>query len=298
MPPKRPYNKPATTYAQQVTKLQSRGVSIADENAAKFYLQHINYYRLGGYWLPFEDNHGTHNFCAGTTFEAVLRLYTFDRELRLLLLDAIERIEVSARAQWAYRMGHLHGPHSHLNQALAYNPRHWVKHKDDLEKEVGRSDEIFIHHLMATYSENLPPIWAVCEVMSLGLLSRWYNNIKPMNTRNVIAGVYSLDESTFASWLHHLSVVRNVCAHHSKLWNREFTILPQRPRTKPAALVPEFISGSNKIYNTLVITLYLMDQISPGHHWRARLKDLLRNHNEWLNDMGFPTGWETRTIWQ
>lgn len=298
MPPKRPYNKPATTYAQQVAKLRARGMTVADEDAAKFYLQHINYYRLGGYWLPFEEDHGSHRFRAGTTFEAVLNLYTFDRELRLLLLDAVERIEVSTRAQWAYRMGHLHGPHSHLDQSLAYNVGRWVKHKEDLEKEVARSDEIFIHHLMTTYSEALPPIWAVCEVMSLGLLSRWYNNIKPMHIRQLIAGVYGLDQAVLASWLHHLSIVRNVCAHHSRLWNRDFTILPQQPRTKPASLTTEFVPGSNKIYNTLIITLYLMDRISPGHHWRNRLKDLLQRHGQWLNDMGFPAGWETRPIWQ
>lgn len=296
--PRRPYDKPALTYGAQVRQLQARGMVIADEAAAEFYLQHLNYYRLSGYWLPFESDHGSHQFAAGTTFEAVLDLYTFDRELRLLLLDAIERIEVSTRAQWAYRFGHLHGAHAHLNPALAVNQKHWRKNKEDLEKEVDRADEAFIRHLITTYSEDLPPIWAVCEVMSMGLLSRWYANLKPMQPRSLISNVYGLDESVFASWLHHLSVVRNVCAHHSRLWNRDFSrVPPQATVSKPAALSGQFVQD-HKLYNTLVISLYLMDIISPQHHWRERLKDLLNRHDTRLADMGFPADWQSRPIWQ
>lgn len=179
---KRPFGKPATTHAQQVALLQQRGMVVDDPAAAEFYLQHLNYYRLGAYWLPFEADHATHTFRPGTRFADVLNLYVFDRELRLLVLDAIERVEVSVRSQWAYQLAHRHGPHAHLDAALAFNARHWQNNLDKLTDEVDRSDEVFIKHLKATYSEVLPPIWAVCEVMSLGLLSRWYSNLKPMHT--------------------------------------------------------------------------------------------------------------------
>jgi abortive infection bacteriophage resistance protein len=295
--PKIPYNKPATTYTEQVEQLKNRGMIFSDEEKAKRYLQHLNYYRLSAYWLPFENDHATHKFRTDTKFDDVLALYIFDRELRLIVLDAIERIEVSARAQWAYCMGHSHGPHSHLDPNLAQDFCLWQKNISSLINETDRSDEIFIKHLKDTYEEPLPAIWAICEVMSLGLLSRWYKNLKPQSTRREIAHVYEIDEDVLASWLHHISVVRNVCAHHSRLWNRKFDrVAPQKTIKKPSILQGQF-EPRHKLYNSLVILLYLMDKISPGHSWRPRLKDLLLRNSRWLTDMGFPTNWKARTIW-
>lgn len=295
---KRPFTKPATTYAQQVAQLQQRGMVIDDPTAAEFYLQHLNYYRLGAYWLPFEDDHATHTFRPGTRFTEVLNHYVFDRELRLLVLDAIERIEVSVRSQWAYQLAHQHSPHAHLDPALALKAAFYAKNLAKLTDEVDRSDETFIKHLKATYAEALPPVWAVCEVMSLGLLSRWYNNLKPMPTRRAIAATYGVDEKVLESWLRHLSLVRNTCAHHSRLWNREFTITPLLPRNKPAGLAAQCHTGSRKLYNTLVILVHFMDVIAPKHHWRTRLKDLVARHAIPVAAMDFPAGWEQWAIWQ
>ncbi len=177
----RAFNKPATTHAQQVALLQKRGMIIDDVAKAEFSLQHLNYYRLSAYWLPFEADHATHKFKPGTCFNDVLNLYSFDRELRLLVLDSIERIEVSVRSQWAYQIGHLHGSHAHLNSQL-FNSKYWQSNLTTLSKEVERSDETFIQHLKNTYNEQLPPVWAVCEVMSLGLLSRWFSSLEPKRT--------------------------------------------------------------------------------------------------------------------
>lgn len=295
---KRPFTKPAISHAEQVLQLQKRGMVVPDPSCAEFYLQHLNYYRLGAYWLPFEADHATHRFRPGTQFADVLNLYVFDRELRLLVLDAIERFEVSARSQWAYHMAHDHHPHAHLNPDIARKHHHWQGNLDKLTKEVSRSDEAFIKHLTQTYQEALPPVWAVCEVMSLGLLSRWYGNLKTGATRRNIARVYALDDGVFESLLHHLTFIRNTCAHHSRLWNREFTITPALPRSKPAHLVAEFVPGSRKLYNTLVVLLHLMDTIAPQHHWRKRLKDLITNHCISVSSMDFPPDWASRAIWQ
>jgi len=295
---KRPFAKPATTFTQQVAILKSRGMSIPDPAKAEFYLQHLNYYRLVAYWLPFEADHGSHAFLPGTSFDAVLNLYVFDRELRLLVLDAIERVEVSVRCQWAYQLAHKHGPHAHLDQSIARRADYWQHNCDSLSQEVSRSDETFIKHLCSKYLEDLPPVWAACEVMSLGLLSRWYTNLKPMPTRRAISNMYKLDEGVLASWLHHLTYIRNVCAHHSRLWNREFTVTAVNPKSKPAGLHTEFRHGSRKIYNTFIILLHFMDIIAPNHSWRSRVKELLRNHAIPVAQMDFPSGWERRTPWQ
>lgn len=279
----RPFLKPATTYAEQVAQLQRRGMSIPDPERARFYLQHLNYYRLAAYWLPFEADHATH---------------TFDRELRLLVLDAIERIEVSVRSQWAYQLAHRHGPHAHLDPALGRRRAFWQSNLRQLQDEIERSDEAFVKHLRAKYAEALPPVWASCEVMSLGLLSRWYDNLGPKGTRRAIASVYGLDEALLASWLLHLTLLRNTCAHHSRLWNREFKIPPAKPRSRPTSLVTEWVAGSHKLYNSLLILLYLLDTLSPAHDWRHRLRALLERPGIALEAMGFPPGWEERGIWR
>ena len=295
---KRPFNKPATTHLQQLALLQQRGMIIDDPAAAEFHLQHLNYYRLGAYWLPFEADHTTHTFRVGTRFAQVLNLYLFDRDLRLLILDAIERIEVSVRSQWAYQLAHHHGPHAHLDPSLAFKHHLWLKNLEKLGSEVDRSDEAFIDHLQKTYAESLPPVWVVCEVMSLGMLSRWYNNLKPMPIRRAIATTYRVDEKVLESWLRHLSLVRNTCAHHCRLWNREFTITALLPRNKPVGFTTQFQMKSRKLYNTLVILLYFMDMISPNHHWRTRLKDLIAEHDVLVRSMDFPANWQSFPIWQ
>lgn len=119
-----------------------------------------------------------------------------------------------------------------------------------------------------------------------------------MKTRRAIAAAYGVDEQVLASWLRHLSLVRNICAHHSRLWNRDFTITPTLPRNKPVGLVKQFVPGSRKLYNTLIILLHLMGMIAPNHMWRSRVKDLLSEHEILLTAMGFPVDWEKRKIWR
>ena len=156
---KRPFSKPATTYAQQIALLQERGMIIETLAEAECYLQHLNYYRLGAYWLPFEADHTTHQFKSEIRFSDVLNYYIFDRELRLLVLDAIERVEVSVRSH-------------------------------------------------------------------------------------------------------------------------------------------QFIQGSRKVYNTLVMLLHCLNVVAPHHHWRTRLKNLLGLHNIETSAMGFPKNWEQLPLWQ
>ena len=294
---KPPFNKPATTYVGQIALLRQRGLIVDDDAQAAFYLSHLNYYRLCAYWLPFEATHAPHCFKPDTHFSDVLNLYVFDRELRLLMLDAIERIEVSARAQWSYCLAHHYGTHGYLDSKLALSQKRWQENKDDLLKEVNRSDEIFIKHFVNNHADEFPPVWAACEVMSLGLLSRWYFNLSPKRTRAWIAKAYGADEDVLASWLHHLSIVRNLCAHHSRLWNREFAFLPKKPIRKPQRIAQEFIT-TRKLYNSFIIVLHFMDVIAPHHHWRTRLKQLLAGHSEFLPLMDFPADWQARAIWQ
>lgn len=295
-----PFSKPALTYTQQVDLLRRRGMSIPDMERAVFYLGGLNYYRLAAYWLPFEQDHPSHTFRPGTTFDDVLRLYVFDRELRLLMMDFIERFEIAVRARWAYELAHAHGSHAHLEADLHGDQQHYDRNLQDLKEAIGRavSQEEFVRHLVYTYLEETPPIWAVCEVMPIGLLSRWYTNLSDFQVKDRIARPFGIPHQLLSSWLHHVATVRNACAHHGRLWNREFTVIPRQPRSIPPDVARSWNPGSRRIYNTLLIALHAMDVISPNHSWRTRLRQLMSHmpiQEGWLA-MGAPSGWRPEAL--
>lgn len=287
-----PFSKGPKSISEQIELLRSRGLHINSNVDAEHYLRHLNYYRLGAYWLPFEADHETHRFKQGTTFDRVVEHYIFDRELRLHVLNAIDHVEVSVRSQWAYQMGIHHGPHAHLDGNLAKDHHRWERNLQDLQKELNRSHEAFVKHFQNKYNDSTPPVWAVCEVMSLGLLSKWFGNLKPNRTRRLISQPFEIDHEVLASWLQHLTHVRNICAHHSRLWNRELTVTPMLPRTKPSHLIDEMNlseRGRRELYNTLVILNHFLTIIAPENDWRNRLALLIDQYDIDTMRMGFPS---------
>lgn len=294
------FTKPATTYDQQIDLLIERGMQIPDRDRARHYLSHLNYYRLGAYWLPFEADHASHRFEPDTHFDDVVGLYVFDRELRLLVMDAIERLEVSIRTQWAYHLAHTHGPHAYMDEGLFKNPATYQKCLKSLKEELNRSKEVFVSHYRNHYTDPaLPPTWAVVEVMSLGQLSKWVAGLRHGRDCQAIAKCYGIDETILISFLHHLTIVRNICAHHGRLWNRRFGFqlkLARRPRPLEKSLNQQ---QAKLLYNTLTMLEYFMNTISPGHHWRDRLIDLFEKHPiANLEAMGFPEDWQALPVWQ
>ena len=298
------FNKPALTVDQQIDRLLERGMAIPDRERARHYLTHINYYRLRAYWLPFETepaNGDDHAFVAGTNFETILAIYVFDRDLRLLLLDAIERVEISLRTTLAQHLATAYGPFAHDDGGYFKDRSSWEKSQDELRKEYERSRETFAKHYRERYPELVsPPIWVACELMTLGHLSRWLKNLTKPDDRQQIADNYGLDERVLVSFAHHLTVVRNHCAHHGRVWNRRFGLRFTLPTKKPRHIASDFNPGEPQlIYNTLTMLAYLLDLLSPGHHWRREIHQLLAAHPE-IDPaaMGFPGHWRETSLWR
>ena len=296
-------SKPAETYQQQIDRLKARGLAVTDEKQAGHILQHHNYYRLSAYRFPFTIAGNPDVFVPGTTFEQLWDLYHFDRGLRLLVMEGCKRAEISVRSRWAYELGHQLGPLAYLdNQHFADALVH-AKTLTKLDVEMGRSKEDFIKHHKSKLQMPWPPAWVVAEVASFGNISNLVAQLKSPALRQSIADTYQLDESTFCSLFHHLSVLRNTAAHHSRLWNRKFVITFQLPRKKPPHLWPNFHSqlGGNerKIYNTLVLLVHLVQVIEPSSRWPWRLLGHLQTlPSPLIPDMGFPTDWTTRPLWR
>lgn len=298
------FTKPALTVNQQISLLEQRGMIVPDRDRAQHYLTHINYYRLRAYWLPFEKaptNGESHTFKPGTNFETVLATYVFDRELRLLLLDAIERVEISLRTTFAQHLACQYGPFAHDDVNLFSQAEEWQKNQAELLKEYQRSRETFAKHYRESYPAlTTPPIWVTCELMTLGHLSRWLKNLAQPADRQAIANNYGLDERVLTSFAHHLTVVRNHCAHHGRVWNRRFALRFTLPTKKPKEIASAFNPGEPQLlYNTLTMLAYLLDLLSPGHHWRRALHQLFAAHPE-INQtaMGFPAHWREINLWR
>lgn len=296
------FTKPPLSIEQQIGLLQSRGMTIANPDRAARYLAHINYYRLRAYWMPFEDTAertDEHRFRAGTTFNEILTLYLFDRKFRLLVMEAVERLEISFRTRFAHELALKYGSHAHLDAALFRRTDLHRQLLDSLRGEIARSQETFIEHYRMTYDDpDLPPIWAICEVMTFGQLSIWFKNLKRRSDRNAIARIYAIDEVILGSFMHHLTHIRNLTAHHCRLWNRRLVFTMTIPAL-PVELAGMFNRRSDRnIYNTLVMLGYLLKLISIGTSWSVRMRRLIDKYVPDKTDfMGFPEGWRDLPMW-
>lgn len=300
------YDKPSLSIAEQSALIQERGLVCDDPARLQKYLSTIGYYRLSAYWLPFElpsDTPGTrnHRFLPGTTFDKVLGLYIFDRNLRMLVMEALERIEVAVRTRWANALSVRHGSHAYINSELFKNP--W-QHSGDLGKiaaNLEESKEPFVVHYRRQYKQPfLPPIWAVVETMTLGGLSRWFKNTDDTEAKKEISQALNMPTiEILEQVLHALTPMRNLCAHHGRLWNRRFAMsLPKIKRIRDRQVPPESPNlQAHYIFNFLVVLDVLMMAISPGSSWTRRLLALIETLEDGPAPMGFPDDWRNRAPW-
>ncbi|MFN8304424.1 MAG: Abi family protein [Saprospiraceae bacterium] len=188
------YRKPPLPVSDQITLLENRGLLIPDHAKAAHYLSNISYYRLRAYTYPFQNNQDpNHPFRPGTTFDQILDVYLFDRALRILVFDAIERIEIALRTQIIHQFALIHGSHWHENPALYNRVDLFIKDMGNLNNEMQRSSEVFIKHYFRKYtSPPNPPAWMSLEVTSMGLLSKIYENLKINAEKKAVAAHFGL----------------------------------------------------------------------------------------------------------
>lgn len=301
------YNKAPLSIQEQAKLLLDRGLVCTDRARLEQYLSSIGYYRLSAYWLPFEqcstDCYRNHQFLPNTSFDEILSLYIFDRKLRLLVMEAIERIEVALRSQWGCALAlESNSSHAYMTPSLFKCRRKHIKHLAKIVKEFEDSNETFIQHYKDNYnSPPLPPIWSVVETMTLGTLSHWFENTNHTEAKKSIMRKFSMPTIEITEKVFHaLTPVRNVCAHHNRLWNRRFPISLPQIKSYSHSLVPQNSPHhqANHLYNYLVIIAILMDAISPRSSWRNRLITLLGSMTPGnIKAMGFPGDWQSRPIW-
>jgi abortive infection bacteriophage resistance protein len=300
------YLKPALTIEEQVDYLLKKQLEIPDISKPANYLSHINYYRLKAYMIPFykaaaDIKELPKHFRAGITFNDILDLYIFDRKLRLLVFDAIEKIEIALRAQIIYHLSVEYGAEWYNNLALFRDSVYFDAHAEQLKGELDRSSEEFIRHYRKNYdAPEFPPAWMTFEVLSMGLLSKVFANLKSSKAKKAIADHFGLPNAeTLESWMKALSYVRNICAHHGRLWNRVLTLKPQMLKSPKAVWLKNQQVSINRLYVCLSTIIYLLRIVTPSTNFAEDFKQLHKNFLiADLHKMGFPEDWENEPLWQ
>jgi abortive infection bacteriophage resistance protein len=293
------FQKPALSIEQQADLVLSRGLHAARERLIRR-LHSVGYYRLCGYWHHLKQPDDS--FQAGSDFEAVWLTYNFDRRLRVVVMEAIERVEVAIRCDLYTRIVLRHGPFGHLDPAHFPNvsPEKHQNMLNRLRDEARRSNEQFVQHFRSRYDE-FPdlPLWAAAEISTFGTVLTMVNGSES-DIRPAIAAKFNLHDAVFASWLLTLNTIRNVCAHHSRLWNRELGLKPQIPNVKNGPLWHGPIRiQNNRIFVVLTMLGVLQQYVAPRSRWRQRVFDLFDGFpNVPLAPMGMPADWRNHPLWR
>ena len=279
------YNKLSLNVKEQIELLKSRGLIISDENFAEAILMNITYYRLSAYMKFFQNED---LFKSNTTFEDIIYLYNFDKELKSLIFENIRLIEISIRTKICLVMCNKYGSHWFYNNNCYKSEKDYNKIMLILEKEQGLKKDTFIKYYNEHYSEpKLPPFWMMTEVLSMGDLSKILEGINYKDIK-IIAKLISEEyylAPVIENWIHVLASIRNICAHHSRLWNRELKIKFLEPEKisewKQAGTMSNKLSGA-----CFVISLLLKNH--PCSNFDCELKELFKKYNKIdFSKMGF-----------
>lgn len=310
--------------ADQIALLEKRGLKIENKERAIKYLTTVGYYRLTGYMYHLQSEDGSHNFKADVSFSDIIDTYQFDKKLRYLLAEYIERIEVAMRTLLTNSHAIAYGFFWYTDSGF-YKPfvplDREVKEQLEAErKKIPRkhidmhayitncildsfttATEAFITTFKTNYtSERFPPCNMAMEILSLGKLAKLYEALKSSNEKQCIARTFNLSDVILESWLIFITNVRNICAHHARLWNRRLTadrfIIPSKKSNRFNGDLPD--NFNRTVYGTLSVMIRLLEGINPENGLLNKFKILIDEYPKInLTYMGFPQGWEQNPAW-
>lgn len=305
-------NKTPFAIADQICLLKQRGMLFRDESTARHYLANISYYRLKGYWWDMQEDSTQHTLKPYTYFEDILDRYNFDRHLRLILFDAIEHIEIALRAKLIYHLSMSYGGKWYLNadlfesKPLPSNSKITIYQFtiQELKKEFNRSQEIFIKDHRSRYPNYEVDAWKIMEVASMGNLSKLYKSLKhQLPEKAIIANEMGLNiHNELSSWLEAITYVRNIIAHHSRLWSRNMVKVPVARLNNPFSIwldKPLSNVQTRKPFLIISTMIYLCNEITTNHQIKSKLLNLFVNNPTIpIYKLGFLNEWQSQEFWK
>lgn len=295
------YTKQAISFEDQLSMLRERGLIIEDDAKALQQLHSISYFRLASYLKPMECDSLLHLFRDNSHFEDAIKIYEFDKRLRGIIFMAIQDIEVALRTRIIHHFSMSYGPFWFMDSQLFGQQQIHGVCLDNVAKEVRRSREEFITEYYANYSSpEFPPAWKTMEVVSFGTLSKLFCNFGDVEKKKIVAKEFLLPQYLYLeNWIKCLAVLRNACAHHARVWNRRFPMIPVVPRRLPGLWLHVGVFRPQKIYGHLCCMAYLEQSINPNCQFKQQLLGLLDNADRcMLQSMGFPQEWKDEPLWQ
>lgn len=283
------YSKTWISINDQIELLtKGKGLECDDVDTLRKALETVGYYRLAAYWFPYKttSDEGKSVFREGTTFDGIMRTYEFDRRLRLLMFEAVGRIEVFLRSRLAYFAAEEDGAFGYPESA---------KGKLAKEYSIAQKSEQYIKHFASKYGDehDLPPYWMMVECATMGTLELLYSKVSP-KIRTAVASRLGVKAPVFRNWLSVLRVTRNACCHHSRIWNREWGVCPKIPNAWNWSE-----TANNKTFAVLSMIYYLLGKTGDAAEpWRAEFEELLEEFQDIdLRRIGAPERWQDTAPW-
>lgn len=308
------------SYVEQLALLKSRGMHVADDAKALAVLRQIGYYRLVGYWYPLRAPHTdsgsgrTDVFRDGASFELTEQLYEFDRKLRLLVINAVQILEVAIRTDIAHLLGKKHRLAHEFEATFdakfltsicnkSGQTKYQVWKRKYATAIVRKSREDYVAHHLKKYGGRLP-IWVAIEAWDFGLLSTFFAGMKYSDQQR-IARQFQINGPVLETWLRATNFVRNAAAHHERLWNRTLPVILRFPHVSPDSSLFHLCGDTfakRRTYGALAILVHMIKAIRPQSAWHRELEahcDTFPKSNlVSLSDAGFPDGWKQETLWR
>ena len=288
------------TPEELVELLSERGLYIQERNSACQYIKNIGYYRLSAYLYPFlKLPKEKQLFKDGSTLEGALMLYRFDKKMRMFLLNEIEKVEIAFRSALANMVAQETGNIFWMtDKEMFTNADKFNRTMDKVKKEFEGSKEDFILHFKKKYSNAYPPAWMLVEILPLGVITRIFENLRDNALKKKIASTFGLTLPVFCSWMTVITLTRNSCCHHSRVWNRTYAVGPMIPKKMSRPWIGNSVSHLKTFYEICIVK-WFVDIISPQNNLKDRLTDLLASfpHVD-CKAMGFPTNWADEPLWK
>ncbi len=293
------YPKPYLSVPQLIHKLTSVGMTISSQAEAEEALNTIGYYRLRGYcYHQFDRN--TNQYVANTNFSDVLKLYKFDVELSHLIFEYLSQIEVALRVRFVNAFQPMQDALILNDPSFFKDKEYYWKNQNSISIEIARSDDVFIKHNFDNHDGAIP-LWASVEIMSFGTLSKLIKNLKTGQNsafssivqnykyRNAHGNLVNPSKDVFTSWIQAVSVMRNICAHNSRIYNRTINTTPQLISTDYITPKPRY----NGLYQIMLAMKYLRPTNTSWIEFIGEFNVLLQKYTGVydLKRMNFPSDW-------
>lgn len=296
-----PYPKQIFTLRKQIQSYVDAGMIVEPSDSAEDVLTRVGYYRLQGYCFHLYDN-SKKQYAPGTKFSDIVSLYNFDMELSHLLFGMLTSIEIALRARLNEALL-TYGDALILTDPTPFKDKalYW-KNMSAISSEIARSNDVFIKHNFDKHDGQIP-LWAVVETLSFGTLSKLIKNIDTSSgtAYSVLAGVYQYktvagktvapSQKMLTSWIQSVSILRNICAHNGRIYNRTINTIPEILAVDRVIPQPKH----NGLYQVMLAMKYLRPSDQIWTDFVAKFKQLKTKYDAVvdLNRINFPTDWET-----